>query len=100
MEPREHDLLNAEARFLNDYCGEDALYRWWERLSECERERLARASNPVHEFCMQFVEALRNMLQALIAAIVKLLRAFSETCASAWAMISNPNTNPLGREAI
>ena len=99
MEPRDRDLLSAEAKFLSDYCGEDALHRWQGKLSDAEREQLARIPNPVQEACRRFVEALRQMLRALTEALAKILRACLDAFASAWAIISGPNMGLFGREA-
>ena len=100
MEPGERDLLRAQAKFLSDYCGEDALHRWREKLSAAEREQLAGMPTPVREACRRFVEALRQMLRALIEPLAKILRAMSEAFASAWAIISGPETELFGREAL
>jgi hypothetical protein len=98
MRPLDPDVLRAVAKFLNDYCGEDALHRWREKLSDAERERLARAPNPVGETCKQFVETLRQTLRALIGALVKTVRAFMESAASAWATFCGRNTQLFGGE--
>ncbi len=98
MRPLEHDVLRAVARFLSDYGGEDALHRWREKLSDAERERLARAPNPVRETCEQVVEMLRQTLRALIGALVTTVRAFLEASASAWATFCGRNTKLFGGE--
>ena len=100
MEPRERDLLRAQGKFLSDYCGEDALLRWREKLSDAEREQLAGMPNPVRETCRRLVEALRQMLRALIERFANILRAISEAFASAWALLSGPETGLFGREAL
>jgi hypothetical protein len=88
MEWRERDLLRAMARFLADYCGEEALHRWWEKLSEAERQALAQAPRPLREICQQVAEALGRLLSALQAALSRLLRACAEVAAAAWRAVS------------
>jgi hypothetical protein len=100
MKPRQRDLLSAEAKFLSDYSGEDALHRWREKLSNDERERLTRAPNPLQEAYSRFVEALGRILRVLSEGLAKILRSVSGAFASAWAIILGPNTELFGPEAL
>ena len=100
MNPRERDLLRAVARFLRDYCGDDALHRWQEKLSDREREWLAPASGPVKEACRRFVEALRVMFRALTETMASARRAVSEVVATVWAMVSSFKTELFGHGAL
>ncbi len=100
MKPRRRDLLSAEAKFLSDYSGEDALHRWREKLSDDERERLARAPNPLEDAYSWFVVALGRMLRVLNEGLAKILRSVSGAFASAWAIIFGPDTELFGRGAL
>ena len=99
MEPRERDLLSAVARFLSDYCGEEAVHRWQERLSDAERERLVRAPGSVQERSRRFVGALKRIVQAVLEAVGTLVRTLSEALATACTAIIGRRAEPFGREA-
>jgi phage-related minor tail protein len=92
MEPRDRDLLRAEARFISDYCGESALRRWWERLSAAEQEQLVTAAAPLREAWRRIVEALHELVSTLVDRIAALVRAFTQSLAaalaSAWSLIT------------
>ena len=100
MNPRERDLLRAVARFLRDYCDDDALHRWQEKLSDREREWLAPASGPVQDACRRFVEALRVMFRALTETVALAMRAVSEALATVWTIVSGFRTELFGRGAL
>lgn len=92
MEPRNRDLLYAEARFISDYCGPSAVQRWWERLSAAEREQLVTAVVPFRDVWRRIVEALRKLASTLADRIAALVRAFTQSLAaalaSAWSHIA------------
>src|SRR5437763_16577739 len=98
MEPRERELLSAVAKFLRDYCGEEALQRWQEKLSDTEREQIARAPSSVREACGRLVEGLRQVLRALAGTLTRLLRACAEAAVTAWSALSGGATELFGPE--
>ena len=100
MELRDTDVLRAQARFLSDYCGDDALYRWRAKLSDTEREQLAYEPNAVQKACTEFVEAFMQMLRALAGVIIKIVRAFADAFASPWEIISSRSSDLSGQEAF
>jgi hypothetical protein len=79
MEFRGRDLLSAEARFLADYCGEDAVRRWHARLSDAERDQLASSVAFVQEVCWSLVEAIRRLFQTTFEALSALVRSILGT---------------------
>jgi uncharacterized NAD(P)/FAD-binding protein YdhS len=91
MEPRDRDLLRAEARFISDYCGPSAVQRWWERLSAAEREQLVTAVVPFRDIWRRIVEALHELVGTLVDRVAALVRAFAQSLASAlasaWSLI-------------
>ena len=99
MEPRGRDLLRAEAKFLSDYCDEDALLRWQERLSDREREQLVPALRPLQEACRRIIEVVWRLIQAMVEPVTTLLRSLSEMLAAACAVIAGRTIEPFGREA-
>ena len=99
MGSRERDLLQAVARFLRDYCGEDALHRWQDKLSDAEREWLAPAPVPLHEARRRFAEALRTIWQVLSQAVTTALRACFEALETLCAVFSGLKTELFGRGA-
>jgi len=100
MEEPEHGLLWALAKFLSDYCGEDALHRWQEKLSDAEREQLARMPDPIRETWDCVVAAMRDVVRTLATLLVHLQRVISQALASAWASIIGPDARLFGGEAF
>jgi hypothetical protein len=94
MEQRE--LLRAMARFLADYCGEEALQRWQEKLSDIERQQLARAPSSIREASGRLVEGLRQVLRALAGTLTRLLRACAEAAVAAWSTLSGAANESFG----
>jgi len=85
MDFRGRDLLSAEARFLADYCGEDAVRRWHARLSDVERLQLGASVVFVEELCRSLAGAIWHLVQstreALSALVRSLIRMFSDVYA-------------------
>jgi len=75
MEFRGRDLLSAEARFLADYCGEDAVHRWHARLSDVERDQLASSVAFVQEVCRSLAGTIRQLLQTMLETLSTLIRS-------------------------
>lgn len=100
MEPREHRLLKAVAKYLTDYCGEDARRRWEAKLSDKERERLARASDPILDAWTWFVEAIREVTRIVGEVLSRVVLLISEALAAAWDGIVGPDTKLFGGEAF
>ena len=100
MESRDRDLLRAVARFLRDYCGEDALHRWQSKLSDAEREWLAPAPERFHGACERFAEALKAVAQLLGRALTTALHAFSEAMATLWTVVAGLRRELFGRGAV
>jgi hypothetical protein len=98
MEPRERDLLRAVAKFLADYCGEDALQRWREKLSDAERQRLALAPGPVRDAGRGLVETFGRLLRALVAFLAWILRVSAEVAAAARAALCGRPAESFGPE--
>jgi hypothetical protein len=80
MDFRGRDLLSAEARFLADYCGEEAVRRWHARLSDSERDQLASTYAFVEEICRSLVGLIRRSFQMVLRPLVSLVRSFSRMC--------------------
>jgi len=78
MEFRGRDLLSDEARFLADYCGEDAVRRWRARLSDEERDQLTSFVAFVQEVCRSLGETIRRVLQAVLDAFASLMQSLVE----------------------
>src|SRR3954462_4925729 len=79
MEFRGRDLLSAEARFLADYCGEDAVRRWHARLSDMERDQLASSLAFVQEVCRSVAVTVRRLFQTMIETLSTLIRSLCRT---------------------
>jgi hypothetical protein len=79
MEFRGRDLLSAEARFLADYCGEDAVRRWHARLSDSERDQLASSVAFVGEVFRSLPELIRRLFQTTFDAVSSLVRSLLDT---------------------
>ena len=75
MEFRGRDLLSAEARFLADYCGEDAVRRWHARLSDVERDQLASSVAFVLEVCRSLAGTIRRLFQTMFEMLSTLMRS-------------------------
>jgi len=76
MEFRGRDLLSAEARFLADYCGEDAVRRWHARLSDVERDQLASSVAFVQEVCRSVAGTIRRLFETMFETLSTLMRSF------------------------
>ena len=100
MEPRRRDLLAAEADYLSEYCGEDALQRWQAKLSDAEREQLAAAPGVVSEVWTRFVETLRRMFWTLGEVLAAMIRVVYEALTSALATIGGHPRRLFGPEAL
>lgn len=79
MEFRGRDLLSAEARFLADYCGEDAVRRWHARLSDVERDQLASSLAFVGEVCRSLPGLIQRLLQSIVEAVSAVARSLFDT---------------------
>lgn len=99
MELRGRDLLSAEARFLADYCGEDAVRRWHARLSDAERGELASTVAFVQELCRGLAGAVRRMFQAVLEAMSAFVQSIFGTCAAAYASIIGRAPDSFGHQA-
>src|SRR5437764_7826658 len=75
MDFRGRDLLSAEARFLADYCGEDAVRRWQARLSDVERLQLGASVVFVEELCRSLAGVIRHLVQAMLEGLSTLARS-------------------------
>jgi hypothetical protein len=100
MEFRGRDLLSAEARFLADYCGEDAVRRWHARLSDAERNRLVPTLAFVQELCRAVAGAIRRALQAMFESISNVLRSSFESLFAAYAWITGRAPESFGHQAL
>ena len=98
MEFRRRDLLSAEARFIADYCGEDAVRRWRARLSDAERDQLVPVFE-VQELCRTLVEVVRRIVQEALAAMSALLRPILRALDACYALISGQHTGIFGFRA-
>jgi hypothetical protein len=95
MEFRGRDLLSAEARFLADYCGEDAVRRWHARLSDAERDQLASSVAFVQEICRSLAQAIRRLCQTMVESVSALVRSFFGTFV---ALITGKLPESFGRQ--
>jgi len=96
MEFRGRDLLSAEARFLADYCGEDAVRRWHARLSDAERDQLASSVAFIEEVCRSLAGAIRRLFQTMIDSLSALVRTVFEAIT---ALITGETPESFGRQA-
>jgi hypothetical protein len=99
MDFRGRDLLRAEARFLRDFCGEDAVRRWRERLTDAEQDLLVPASTMVREYGRALVEAVQRMLRAVLDALSWFMRPIVGTIAVAYAALTGQAPDAFGRQA-
>ena len=99
MEFRGRDLLSAEARFLADYCGEDAVRRWHARLSEAERDQLVSSVAFVEEICRSLAGYVRRLFQAMVEAFTTLARSLFGMLAAAYALLTGEAPESFGRQA-
>jgi len=83
MEFRGRELLSAEARFLADYCGEDAVRRWHARLSDMERDQLASSVAFVQEVCRSVAVTIRRLFQTMIEMLSTLIQSLCRTLIAA-----------------
>jgi len=100
MEFRGRDLLSAEARFLADYCGEDAVRRWHARLSEAERIQLASSVAFVQELCRSLAGAIRRMFQAMFDALSALVRSLFGMFIATYALMVARGLDSFGHQAV
>src|SRR3954471_7021871 len=96
MEFRGQDLLSAEARFLADYCGEDAVRRWHARLSDVERDQLASSVAFVQEICSSLVGAIWRLFQTTLERLSAMVRSLLGTFI---ALITGGAPESFGRQA-
>lgn len=99
MEFRGRDLLSAEARFLADYCGEDAVRRWHARLSDAERSELVSTVAFVEELCRSLTGAIQRMFQGMLEALSALLRSIFGRLVAAYALITGEAPESFGHQA-
>jgi len=99
MEFRGRDLLSAEARFLADYCGEDAVRRWHARLSDSERGELVSTVAFVQELCRGLAGVVQRMFQTALDAMSAFVRSIFRTCAAACALITGRAPDSFGHQA-
>jgi hypothetical protein len=78
MEFRGRDLLRAEARFLADYCGEDAVRRWHARLSSVERDQLSSSVAFAEEVCRSLPSLIWRVLRSVFDAVSAVVRSLCE----------------------
>jgi hypothetical protein len=95
MEFRGRDLLSAEARFLADYCGEDAVSRWHARLSDAERNQLGSSVAFAQEVFRSLAGAIRQLLQTMLEALSTMVRSFFGMFI---ALITGGTTDSFGRQ--
>jgi hypothetical protein len=96
MEFRGRDLLSAEARFLADYCGEEAVRRWHARLSDAERDQLVSSVAFVEEICRSLTGYVRRLFHAMFEAFAALVRSLSGML---MALITGGAPEAFGHEA-
>ena len=96
MDFRGRDLLSAEARFLADYCGEDAVRRWHSRLSDAERDQLVSSVAFVDEICRSLVGVIRRLFQTMFEALGSLVRSLLGTLSS---LITGETPESFGHQA-
>jgi hypothetical protein len=99
MELRGRDLLSAEARFLADYCGEDAVRRWHVRLSDAERGELVSTVAFVREPCRGLAGAVRRMFQTVLDAMSAFVRSIFGTWVAAYASIIGRAPDSFGHQS-
>ena len=103
MEFRGRDLLSAEARFLADYCGEDAVRRWHARLSDTERGQLVSSVAFVQELCRGLAGAIGRLVQALFEAWSGLwsglVRSLCGMVIATYARITGETPDSFGHQA-
>jgi hypothetical protein len=95
MDIRGRDLLSAEARFLADYCGEEAVRRWRARLSDAERNQLASSVAFVQEIGRSLADAIRRLCQTVFESLSALARSIFETF---FALITGESPDSFGRQ--
>ena len=95
MEFRGRDLLSAEARFLADYCGEDAVRRWHARLSDVERDQLASSVAFIEEVCRSLPGLIWRLFQTLFDAVSSLVRSLLDMLV---ALITGGTPGSFGRQ--
>ena len=95
MEFRGRDLLSAEARFLADYCGEDAVRRWHARLSDVERDQLASSVAFVEEVCRSLPGLIWRLFQTMFEAVSSLVRSLLDMLV---ALITGSAPGSFGRQ--
>jgi len=95
MEFRGRELLSAEARFLADFCGEDAVRRWHARLSDSERDQLGYSVAFVQEICRSVAEAMWHLLQQTVESLSDAVRSFVKTFV---ALITGQFSGLIGRK--
>jgi len=98
MEPRGRDLLRAEAKFLGDYCGEEAVRRWHETLSSGERERLVPNSTSVEPDYRAFAGAVQRLLRAMAEAVTTQLRRLLEALVAMCATVIGRTPRSFGHQ--
>ena len=99
MERRGRDLLSAEARFLADFCGEDAVRRWRARLSDAERDQLIPVLDVVQELCRALIGSVRHIVQEAVAAVSALLRPIFRLLDAVHALMTGQDTRMSGFQA-
>jgi hypothetical protein len=95
MEFRGRDLLSAEARFLADYCGEDAVRRWHARLSDVERDQLASSVAFIGEVCRSLPGLIRRLFQTMFEAVSSPVRSLLDMLV---ALITGGAPGAFGRQ--
>jgi hypothetical protein len=95
MEFRGRDLLSAEARFLADYCGEDAVRRWHARLSDVERDQLASSVAFVEEVCRSLPGLIQRLFQTMVESVSSLVRSLLDALV---AFITGGTRRTFGRQ--
>jgi hypothetical protein len=98
MEFRGRDLLSAEARFLADYCGEDAVRRWHARLSEAERDQLVSSVAFVEELCRSLAGAIWRLFLAMVDVLSDVVRPLVEMLVAAYTLITGRTPESFGHQ--
>lgn len=98
MKPRGRDLLRAEARFLSDYCGEDAVLRWHGTLSPGERGRLVPDPIAVGLDYRSYTGAVKRLVQAVLDAVTALLRPLFEALVAMCATVTGRPPRSFGHQ--
>src|SRR4051794_27486051 len=99
MDLRTRDLLDAEAKFLSDYCGEDAVRRWRARLPAAGRNQLILASDLVQEIGRAVASTLRKKFQTVVNALSELPRPLIRTLEALYALVTGHWSGSLGFRA-